>query len=360
MESETPVAPGTHRLWRLGRSAWSLLGVLGVAVAVLFAISQVSLLVVAAVLALFPATLLRPVADFLRRAGVPDALASILAIVVAIGVIAGVIGAMVPVVADQIPDLAESASEGVDEIEAWLDGEPFGLEVGGLSDLVAAAQEQLGSAGEYAGQAAEAAMVAFEVLVGLVLMFVVLFFYLKDGKRLRDGIVSTVPERGRARTRQVFDQAWATLGAYFRGQLLVALADAVFIGIGLLILGVPLALPLSVLIFFGGLFPIVGAVTTGTLAVLVALADGGLTAGLIVLGLVLAVQQIESNVLEPLILGRAISLHPLVVLLAITAGSLLLGILGAFLAVPVAAIIARILDDVRAGPAPPLDDGAVA
>jgi putative heme transporter len=153
------------------------------------------------------------------------------------------------------------------------------------------------------------------------------------------------PETSRPRLRRAADRSWDTLGSYFRGQLLVALVDAVFIGIGLLILGVPLAVPLAVLIFFGGLFPIVGAVTTGALAVLVALADAGLTTALIVLGLVLLVQQLESNVLEPLILGKAIDLHPIVVLLAITTGAVTLGILGAFLAVPVAAIIGRVAAD---------------
>jgi putative heme transporter len=175
----------------------------------------------------------------------------------------------------------------------------------------------------------------------------VLFFYLKDGRRLRDAIVTTAPRHRQPIVREGLDRSWTTLSSYVQGQLLVAAVDAVFIGVGLLILGVPLALPLAILVLFGGLFPIVGAVATGALAVLVALADGGLTTGLIVLGIVLAVQQIESNVLEPLILGRTIHLHPIVVLTAIAAGASVLGILGAFLAVPVAAITARIVDLVR-------------
>jgi putative heme transporter len=195
------------------------------------------------------------------------------------------------------------------------------------------------------------------------LMLVTLFFFLKDGQRLTDGVISTAPPRHRRRLTEVAQRAWDTVGSYFRGQLLVALVDAVFIGIGLLILGVPLALPLAVLIFFGGLFPIVGAVTTGALAVLVALADAGPVTALIVLGLVLLVQQLESNVLEPLILGHVISLHPLVILLAITTGAVTLGILGAFLAVPVTATIARIIDYVREdqpeGARHPADDRSV-
>jgi putative heme transporter len=135
----------------------------------------------------------------------------------------------------------------------------------------------------------------------------------------------------------VGDRVWYTLGAYFRGQLIVAAVDAFFIGLGLFLLGVPLALPLALLVFFGGLFPVVGAFTAGALAVLVALADQGLIVALLVLALNVAVQQAEGNLLEPLIVGRATKLHPLAVLVALTAGAVTFGILGAFLAVPVVA-----------------------
>lgn len=150
------------------------------------------------------------------------------------------------------------------------------------------------------------------------------------------------------------DDAWDTLGKYFRGQLLVAFVDAVLIGLALVLLGVPLALPLAAIVFFGGLFPIVGAVVTGFLAVLVALSHGGLVLALVVAGIVLAVQQLEGNVLEPLILSHVIDLHPMAIILSITAGAVVLGILGAFLAVPVAAITKRILthhvgDSARSG-----------
>jgi putative heme transporter len=340
-------ATGTNRLWRVGRTAWALVGI-ALAVAVLGLLAgELTLVIVPLVLALFPATLLVPLAAWLKQRGLPDALAGLVSIVAGIALIGAVIGAMVPLVASELPDLASSASEGIGELEELLQNGPLGLEAGGVEELLSTAREQLGEAGDLAGQAAGAAFAAFEVIAGIVLLFVVLFFYLKDGRRLGEGVISTFPRRSRERVRRLAYGSWETLGKYFRGQLLVALVDAIFIGLGLLVLQVPLALPLAVLIFFGGLFPIVGAVVTGSLAVLVALADGGLTTGLIVLGLVLAVQQLESNVLEPVILGRAISLHPLVIVLAITAGSLTIGILGAFLAVPVAAIVARVVDDLR-------------
>jgi putative heme transporter len=346
-ETDQPEAPErTRRLWRLGRTSWALLGLLLVAALVGYVLSLVPLVVVPLVLALFPATLLAPVASWLRKVGAPDALAAIASILLGFLLIGALIGAMIPVVAAQAPELAESAAGGIEELETFLrDG--LDLEIGGVDEIIDLVREQIGEAGELAPQAFTAVAVAFETIAGILLLFVVLFFYLKDGQRLADGVTSLVPSRHRPRTRRLADRAWVTLGRYFRGQMLVAFVDAVGIGIGLLILGVPLALPLAVLVFFGGLFPIVGAVVTGALAVLVALADQGLVVGLIVLGLVLAVQQLESNVLEPVILGRAIHLHPLVVLVSITTGAVLFGILGAFLAVPVAAVIAEIVDDLR-------------
>jgi putative heme transporter len=343
---------GPRRLWRVGRTAWALVGI-ALAVAVLGLIAgELTLVLVPVILALFPATLLVPVAGWLKERGVPAALAGLVTILAGIALIGAVIGAMVPLVASELPDLAESASQGVAQIEDFLEDEPLGIEADGVEGLLSTAREQLGEVGDYAGQATGAAFAAFEAVAGLLLLFVALFFYLKDGRRLSEGLISTFPAHARDRARRLAGSSWDTLGRYFRGQLLVAFVDAVFIGIGLLILGVPLALPLAVLIFFGGLFPIVGAVATGALAVLVALADGGLTTALIVLGLVLVVQQLESNVLEPVILGRVIDLHPLVIILAITAGSLTLGILGAFLAVPVAAIVAGVVQDFRGS-----DDG---
>ncbi|WP_165491783.1 AI-2E family transporter [Egibacter rhizosphaerae] len=334
------------RLWKAGRTGWALVGIAAALVVAWLVLAELAVVVVPLVLALFPATLLVPVADWLKRRRAPAALAALLALLGGLALIGLVVGLMVPLVAMELPELTESASEGLGELQQFLD-EQFGLEIGGISELIDEGAQLLGEAGDVAAQGMQAAAMAVETIAGMLIMLVILFFYLKDGRRLARSLTRTAPSHLRPAFREIGGRAWTTLTAYFRGQLLVALVDAVFIGLGLLLLGVPLALPLAVLIFFGGLFPVVGAIATGALAVLVALADGGLVTGLIVLGLILAVQQLEANVLQPYVLGQAISLHPMMVLLAITAGAIAANVLGAFLAVPAAAIIARAIDYLR-------------
>lgn len=353
-------ADGPGGLLRAGRLAWSTLGIAGVLVLVSLVAGRLSLIVIPLILALFPATLLVPVAGRLQSHGVPKSLAAVASLLLGVVVIGGIIAAMVPLVTAEFPGLVDSASSGIAELEEILEDAPFGVGAQGTAGLLEAGREQLGQLGDYTGQAVSAATTAFEVLAGTALLLVILFFYLKDGRRLTEGILSLVPTRTRGRARQAADRAWNALGRYFRGQLLVALVDALFIGIGLVLLDVPLAVPLAVLIFFGALFPLIGALVTGALAVLVALADGGLSSGLIVLGLILLVQQLEGNILQPIILSHAIDLHPLVVLLSVTAGGILLGILGAFIAVPAVAIVARVLmpdPEAPDGPVEPTDPG---
>lgn len=340
-----PPRDGLARIWRAGRTAWAVLGLLAVAAVAAVVASRLPVVLVPLVLALFPATLLAPVVHWLCRHRVPPALAALATILAGLAVLAGLVGVLVPVVAAELPRLGASASRGLSEAGDLL--APVGLDLDNVGDLVSLVQEQLPEDGELAAQAASAVRLAAETIAGVLLGLVVLFFYLKDGGRIADALAGLAPAHLSARVRGILQRAWQTLGAYFRGQLLIALVDAVAIGLGLVLLGVPLALPLAVLIFFGGLFPIVGAVVSGALAVLVALADGGLVMGLIVLGLVLAVQQLEGNVLEPFVLGRIVRLHPLIILLSITAGAVLLGILGAFLAVPLAAIIDRSISYLR-------------
>ena len=169
-------------------------------------------------------------------------------------------------------------------------------------------------------------------------MFTLLFF-LKDGPVIWAWLVRLLPAPARSRAHEAGRRGAVTLAAFTRTQILVALIDAIGIGLGALILGIPLALPLAVLVFLASFIPFVGAVATGAIAVLVALVDQGVGTALIMLGVVLLVQQIEGNVLQPLLLGHAVSLHPVAVLLSVTAGSLSAGIVGALLAVPFVATL---------------------
>jgi putative heme transporter len=200
--------------------------------------------------------------------------------------------------------------------------------------------------------------VATEFLTGLVLMIVVLFFLLKDGWKITNFTLRWFRDGTRARLAESVDRASQVLGGYVRGTATVAAVDAVLIGAGLFIIGVPLALPLAVIVFIGAFIPIVGATVAGILAALVALVTTGPVAALIVVGIVVAVNQLEGNLLQPVVMGRTLSLHALIVLLALTVGTIVGGIFGAILAVPYTAVAWTLIqvwsDRYQAGPDPVL------
>jgi predicted PurR-regulated permease PerM len=262
---------------------------------------------------------------------------------------------IVPALAAQAPQLASSVVDGLAQLDKAVDWSRLPGNIKGVSDLAQQAFGALGGGGALTGGLGLVRRVG-DVATGAVLLLVILFFYFKDGRRMWLGVLGLLPARLQPETDLLAEESFWTIGAFLRGQLLVALVDAVFIGLGLWILGVPLVLPLAVLVFFGGLFPIVGAFLSGTVAVVVALASKGLGTALLALAVVLLVQQLEGHVLSPLIQARNIALHPLVIILAVTTGAAVMGILGAFLGVPVAAVIARIVDHLQgrepaAGPA---------
>jgi putative heme transporter len=351
-------------LQRLGRRAWALVGVAVVVVALALLLQQVSVVLVAAALALFPAALLWPASAWLQHRRVPGAVASLLLVLGLLGGIALLGWVLWPRFAEQAPALWESLQEAFADLQAFVVGLGLPVDLPAASDVGQNALDGIGGA-DAIGQGLGAVMGVVHLVTGTLILLVTLFFLLKDGPAIWRGVADLVPSRVRSDVDLVGAQVWWTIGSYFRGQLLVALFDAVFIGLGLWLLGVPLAFPLAVLVFFGGLFPIVGAFVSGLVAVLVALADSGLTTAVLVLLLVLVVQQVESNVLEPLILSKVIALHPLVIVLAVSGGALAFGVLGAFLAVPVWAAGARVVDHLRgrrppAGPASEVPERAAA
>lgn len=336
-----------HPFVRCGFYAWAFVGFVVCALVLLFVVAQLRFVVVPTVLALFPAALLAGPAARLRERGVPPSLAALAVLLGGLAVLVFVGQFIVARALDEAPMLGASIRQGWEDLQAFIETGPFGTDPQAIRDTLESIQQQVTESDLLRTGVLGAAGAVAEMVAMLLLLLVVLFFFLKDGQRIAAWLRDLFPSRMRHDVHAVGERAWTTITGYIRGQLLIALADAVFIGIGLALLGVTLALPLGVIVFFGGLFPIVGAVVTGALAVLVALADGGPVIALIALGIVIGVQQLESNVLAPLVLGKATALHPLAVLVSLTAGGILLGVLGAFIAVPIAASFARAMGYLR-------------
>jgi len=293
-------------------------------------------------LAILVTTVLWPVSSFLRRkASFPAALAALATLVGFFAVFGGIIAAMTPIVRDQGATLVDQASEGVDRITEWAQGPPLNLDLGefqnALNDVVGYVREQSSNiaSGVFTGLSA-----ATSIVVTIVVMLVLTFFFLKDGEKFLPWLRKYTGANAGWHLTEMLTRTWNTLAGFIRTQALVSLVDAVFIGIGLVILGVPLAFVLAVITFFAGFIPIVGAFTAGALAVIIALVTNGVTNALLVLALIILVQQIEGNILQPVLQSKAMNLHPAIILLSVTVGSTLFGIIGAFLAVPVAATIA--------------------
>ena len=307
-------------------------------------VGKIWVILLPVVLALIVCTVLWPPVGWLRDKRVPPAAAALTALLLALAVIAGVIAAVAPAIVDQATELAEQATAGVVQVRDWLDGPPLNISENQLNSAVSAINDTLNSSsaqiasGLFTGVGA-----ATSALVTFFTAIVVTFFMLKDGPRFLPWLRGVVGRPGAFHVAEVLERVWATLGGFIRTQALVSLVDAVLIGIGLLILGVPLAYALAIITFIGGFVPIVGAFVAGGLAVLVALVANGPVNALIVLAIIVGVQQLEGNVLQPWLQSKSMNLHAVIVLLAVTLGASTFGIIGAFLAVPVAAALAVII-----------------
>jgi predicted PurR-regulated permease PerM len=293
------------------------------------------------VLGLLIATVLWPATRFLRNHRWRPALAATTVLVAFLALLAGIVAAIAPSVANQVTELADAATAALQDVQEWLQGPPLNLGEDQIGDAVDSVINSIqGNAQNIAGYALTGASALGNSLINLVLALVLVFFFLKDGPRWVPWLSAQTGPTAARHVAALSYKTWSTLSEFIRQQALVGFIDAFFIGLGLWILGVPLVLPLAVLTFFGGFIPIIGAFVAGAFAVLIALVSKGFTTALIVLAIVILVQQIEGNVLQPIIQGRGFNLHAAVVILAVTAGSSLAGIIGAFLSVPVAALIA--------------------
>jgi predicted PurR-regulated permease PerM len=321
--------------------AWRVLVIAAAGAVVGYVVVTFKTVIVAFLLAVLLAVLLEPVSVRLRRhLRMPRTLASVTTIAATVAAVVGLLVLAGRSILAGFSDLAERAEQGFTEAVAWLSDGPLGIDPAQIDTWIDELRLQVGeNTGVLVSGVLSATGSVTQILAGAVIALFCLFFFLREGRRIWQWFVRLTPVSARDRINEAGIRGWVTLGGYVRTQILVAFVDAVGIGTGAALLGVPLALPLGVLVFLGSFIPIVGALVTGSVAVLVALVDQGPVRALIMLGIVLLVQQLEGNVLQPWLMGNAVSLHPVAVLLAVTAGTAIAGILGALFAVPVAAVI---------------------
>ncbi|MFE4726316.1 AI-2E family transporter [Microbacterium sp. NPDC056736] len=344
LETQDVEPKATRPPWSLWADGFGKLGIRSIQIIVVvllvagivFALQFLTLVTIPLVIALILACAFAPVMRWMVRRGVPAVLATVITLLVVTVLLTGVGWLIVWAIRDQWDELYAQAVDGIEAVIAWVRTLPFAptqeqldqwLE--GVLDFITSAQ--FGS-GALAGVSAVANFVT-----GFVLMVTILFFFLKDGPQMWEFMLRPFRGENYLRAHRIGDKTVGVLGSYVRGTALVALVDAVGILIGLLILGVPLAIPLAVLVFLLAFIPIVGATLAGIIAALVALVANGWVNALFVVGVVVLVNQLEGNFLQPVLMGRSMKLHAFVILVALTIGTVLGGIVGAVLAVPIAA-----------------------
>jgi predicted PurR-regulated permease PerM len=333
-ESVTPLVRKTAA-W-----AWRLLVILAAIVAVLWVVTKIEIIVVPVALATMLAALLLPVVDFLDRRGAPRGGAVALVLLGGIAVVGGILTFVVSQFIEGAPALVEQVSASIKGVGDWLTNGPLHINQQQIDSARKSAIEALqNNQAKLTSGALSTAGTVTEIVTGALLVLFTLIFVLHGGRNIYAFITKVFPENSRERVRDAGRAGFRSLIGYVRATFLVALVDAVGIGTGLAIMGIPLALPLASLVFLGAFIPLVGAVIAGFLAVVVALIAKGWIFALITLGLIIAVQQLEAHVLQPLVMGRAVSIHPLAIVLAIAGGGVLAGVVGALLAVPTHAFV---------------------
>lgn len=330
--------------------SWRML-VIGAAVAVvLYLLSQITMVVIPVVISFLLAAMLQPIARWLIGHGWNKSLASIVVLISGLAVVSAILTFVVQQFIAGIPDFYDSIVKGLKDAQTWLESGPYGLDGAQIAEFLAGIQgnittwysdnqETIVQTGlDVAGSTASG---LGNFVTGLFLVLFTTYFFIRDGRRIWTFLTGMLPRPATAAMRYAGGAGWSTLVQYMRTVVVVAAVDAIFIGLGLWLLDIPLWLPLTTLVFLGAFIPIIGATVSGAVAVVVALVgtENGLINALIVLGIVLLVQQLESNLLQPFLMSRAVKLHPLAIVLAVTAGGFAWGIIGALVAVPLLAIV---------------------
>ncbi len=319
--------------------AWRLGLIVLVSGAILWLLSFVTLLIIPIMVAALLSALISPIVAFLHRHRLPKGLAVAVTMVGGIAVISGALTLVGRQMVAGFSALQGQAIEGIKQVQQWLSTGPLQLSTADMDKYIGEGLDALqNNSSSILSGALSVGSSAGHFAAGLLLMLFVLVFFLIEGERIWMFLVTLMPKRARRATDGAGRRGWGSMVSYVRIQVLVALIDAVGIGAGAAIIGVPLALPLGVLVLFGSFIPVIGALVTGIVAVLLALVANGWVNALIMLGIVLLVQQAESHLLQPLVMGKAVSLHPVAVILSVAAGAGLAGIPGALFAVPLLAV----------------------
>ncbi|WP_374224929.1 AI-2E family transporter [Streptomyces sp. RK62] len=349
--SERP-EPAAALPWGLrvaAEAGWRLLVVAATLWVLIRAVSAVRVIVLALAASLLITALLQPAVARLRRHKVPQGLATVLTTLCGF-IVLGLVGWFVVwQVVSNLDNLSDSLQDGVDDLKRWLLDSPFHITEERINDFTEMLNESVGTNNDLTDVGIHGVKVVLEFLTGALLALFSTLFLLYDGPRIWKWTLKWAPAAARPSLDAAGPLAWHTLTSYVHGTVIVALIDAVCIGLGIYILGVPLALPLAVVVFAGAFVPLVGAVVSGILAVLVAFITNGVFTALLVLLIVLGVQQLEGHILQPFILGRAVRVHPLGVILAVAAGGFVAGIGGAVVAVPLVAVANTVVSSLLHG-----------
>lgn len=333
-DSDLPYALRIAAAW-----SWRLAIILVVVTALVWGLAQLSFLVIPVLVAALLAGLLSPVVNAFVRAQVPRGVAVAITELGFIALVAGLLTLVGRQISAGFAQLWDEAIAGLSEVQKWLSEGPLQLTATQLQTYIDDAQHVLqNNQGTLVNGVLSVGSSAGHIITGALIALFVLVFFLLEGERIWTFLVGLLPRAARPAADGAGRAGWVSLVSYVRVQVLVAAVDAVGIGVGAAVLGVPLALPLGILVFVSSFIPVVGALISGAVAVLLALVANGFVNAVIMLVIVVAVQQIESHVLQPLVMGRAVALHPVAVVLSVAAGSYLAGIPGALFAVPTLAV----------------------
>lgn len=326
---------------------WRLLVVAGAVYVLVWCLTQLFVVLVPLVVSLFLAAAVHPVVERLRRWGLPSWLATTIVFTLLLTVLALLALWLSGRVRGQFDDLGVQARRGIEQVEQWLTTGPLDLEPRRVDQLERQITSVSASGGGLAERIVGRARQLIELLAGVGLTFFATFFLLKDGERIGAWLQERIAPAYRDDATAIATRARAVMRWYLVGTASVGLVDASLLAVALVVLGVPLVLPLAVVTFVGAFFPVIGAFVAGALAALVALVAGGFQTALLVIAATLVVQQVEGHVLQPVIMGHAVRLHPLVTLFVVSAGLIVAGLVGAFLAVPLTAITAHVAEHYR-------------